>query len=105
MLIACRRIARARRLAEGLGTIPGIVVRIPRPETNMVFFEIVDVGLSNAEFLEQMLMAGVRMGQVRGQIRAVTHLDVTTEDIDLALRAAADIMNRAAVTRVAASIR
>lgn len=84
--------ARARRLAEGLGKIPGIVVRTPRPETNMVFFEIVDAGLSNAEFLEQMLMAGVRMGQVRGQIRAVTHLDVSTEDIDLALRAAADIM-------------
>ena len=58
----------------------------------MVFFEVVDAELSHAEFLEQMLMAGVRMGQVRGQIRAVTHLDVSTEDIDLALRAAADIM-------------
>jgi threonine aldolase len=67
-------------------------VRTPRPETNMVFFEIVDAGLSNAEFLEQMLRAGVRMGQVRGQIRAVTHLDVSTEDIELALRAADDIM-------------
>jgi len=35
--------------------------------------------------------AAVRMGQVRGQIRAVTHLDVGDEDIELALRAAADI--------------
>ena len=84
--------ARARRLAEGLAEIPGIVVRTPRPETNMVFFEVVAPGLSNGEFLEEMLRAGVRMGQVRGQIRAVTHLDVSAEDIELALRAAADIV-------------
>jgi threonine aldolase len=84
--------ARARRLAEGLDSIPGIVVRTPRPETNIVFFEVVDAGLSNAEFLDEMLRVGVRMGQVRGQIRAVTHLDVSAEDIELALRAAADIV-------------
>jgi threonine aldolase len=84
--------ARARRLAEGLAGIPGIVVRTPRPETNMVFFEVADTGLSNAEFLDEMLRAGVRMGQVRGQIRAVTHLDVSAEDIELAVRAAADIV-------------
>jgi threonine aldolase len=84
--------ARARRLAEGLGRIPGIVVKTPCPETNMVFFEIVDEALSNAEFLEQMLRAGVRMGQVRGQVRAVTHLEVSSEDIELTLTAAAHIM-------------
>lgn len=83
---------RARRLAEGLAAIPGIVVRTPRPETNMVFFEVVDAGLSNAEFVDEMLQAGVRLGQVRGQIRAVTHLDVSAEDIELAIRAAANIM-------------
>jgi hypothetical protein len=53
---------------------------------------IADARLSNAEFLEQLLRAGVRMGQVRGQIRAVTHLDVSSHDIELALSAAADIM-------------
>jgi threonine aldolase len=84
--------ARARRLAEGLAGIPGLMVRNPRPETNMVFFEVADAGYTSAEFLGEMLRAGVRMGQVRGQIRAVTHLDVTGEDIELAIRAAADIM-------------
>jgi hypothetical protein len=29
---------------------------------------------------------------VRGQIRAVTHLDVSTEDIERAIQAAADIV-------------
>ena len=84
--------ARARRLAEGLGAIPGILVRTPRPETNIVFFEIVEAGLSNAEFLAEMMRAGVRMGAVREQIRAVTHLDVSTEDIERAIQAAADIV-------------
>ncbi len=59
-----------------------------------MFFEIVEAeaGLSNTEFLGEMMRAGVRMGAVRGQIRAVTHLDVTTEDIELAIQAAADIV-------------
>jgi threonine aldolase len=84
--------ARARRLAEGLAAIPGILVTNPRPETNIIFFDIVEPGLSNAEFLGEMLRAGVRMGEVRGQIRAVTHLDVTTEDIERAIQAATDIV-------------
>jgi threonine aldolase len=57
-----------------------------------VFFDVVDPPLSNAEFVNEMLRAGVRMGLVRGRIRAVTHLDVSAEDIELALCAANDIM-------------
>jgi threonine aldolase len=84
--------ARARRLAEGLGAIPGIFVRTPRPETNMVFFDTTEAGLSNAEFLREMMRAGVRMGEVRGQIRAVTRLDVSAADVELAIQAATDIV-------------
>lgn len=93
--------ARARRLAEGLGKIQGIVVRNLRPETNMVFFDVVAAGWSNTEFLAGMLRAGVRMGQVRGQIRAVTHLDVSADDIELALSAAAEIVKAGPGHRVA----
>jgi threonine aldolase len=89
--------ARARRLAEGLAAIPGILVITPRPETNIVFFDAVGTGLSNAEFVAEMLRAGVRMGEVRGQIRAVTHLDIGDQDIELAINAASAIaMSRAA---------
>jgi threonine aldolase len=84
--------ARARRLAEGLAQITGITMKTTKPETNMVFFDVTGSGISNAEFLNGMLRAGVRMGQVRGLIRAVTHLDVSSEDIDLAIRAAADVV-------------
>jgi threonine aldolase len=89
--------ARARRLAEGLAAIPGISVITPRPETNIVFFDAAGTGRSNAEFVAEMLRAGVRMSEVRGQIRAVTHLDVSDADIALAIDAAAAIaMSRAA---------
>jgi threonine aldolase len=59
--------ALARRLAEGLGRIPGIIVKTPRPETNMVFFEVVEEGWSNAEFLEQIAnMAPIALAVDRG---------------------------------------
>jgi threonine aldolase len=82
---------RARRLAEGLAAIRGIQVTNPRPDTNIVFFDV-DAGVSNTEFVTDMMRAGVRMGMVRGQIRAVTHLDVSAEDVELAIRSAASIM-------------
>ena len=50
------------------------------------------LALPNGEFLEGMLRAGVRMGQVRGSIRAVTHLGVSADDIEFAIRAATDVM-------------
>jgi threonine aldolase len=87
--------ANARRLAEGLAEIPGIAVTTTQPETNMVFFTLGETGLSNADFLALMLEAGIRMGEVRGQIRAVTHLDVSAEDIELAIREAARIVKSA----------
>ena len=82
-------------LAEGLAEIPGIAVTTTQPETNMVFFTLGETGLSNADFLALMLEAGIRMGEVRGQIRAVTHLDVSAEDIELAIREAARIVKSA----------
>lgn len=79
--------ANARRLADGLATVPGIAVLTPEPETNMVYFDPSATGLSHAAFLDHLAERGVRMGQVRGAIRAVTHLDVSTADIDAAIAA------------------
>lgn len=79
--------ANARRLADGLAGIPGIEVLTPAPETNMVYFDPGALGLAHADFLDRLAASGVRMGAVRGAIRAVTHLDVGTADIDAAIRA------------------
>lgn len=81
----------AQRLAAGLAAIEGIKVRTPKPETNMVFFSSAGIGVSNAAFLAELRRRGVRMGEVQGEIRAVTHLDVSTADIDTAIAAVAEI--------------
>lgn len=79
--------AHARRLADGLADIPGIEVLTPAPETNMVYFDPAPLGMSHADFLDRLAALGVRMGAVRGAIRAVTHLDVGAADIDAAIGA------------------
>jgi threonine aldolase len=81
----------ARRLAAGLSEIEGIDVHTPEPETNMVFFSATRIGVSSAEFIAALGRRGVRVGEVRGQIRAVTHLDVSASDIEAAIEAVADV--------------
>ncbi|MFZ6646518.1 threonine aldolase family protein [Undibacterium sp. TJN25] len=87
--------ANAQKLATGLQAIDGIHVRTAVPESNMVFFTPALGGLTNREFLALLQEYGVRMGEVRGEIRAVTHLDVSPTDIDCALSAIRKIVDAA----------
>jgi len=77
----------ARRLASGLSEVEGIQVLTATPETNMVYFDPAGLGLPHDAFLSQLEARGVRMGKVRGAIRAVTHLDVSAADIETAIEA------------------
>ena len=83
--------ANARLLASGLAAIDGIEVRNPAPETNMVFFDVSGLGLSNREFVDRLAAAGVRMSGAGGQIRAVTHLDVSRQGVERALAAVGEV--------------
>ena len=85
----------ARLLAQGLAAIDGIEVRNAAPETNMIFFDVRGLGLRNREFVDRLAAAGVRMSGAGGQIRAVTHLDVSRQGIDRALAAVAEIASAA----------
>jgi threonine aldolase len=77
--------ATARRLAEGLAALPGVVVVEP-VETNMVFFRIDAPGLTQARFIERAWEEGVRLAELgHGRIRAVTHAGVDEADVDRAL--------------------
>lgn len=78
----------ARRLAEGLAKLPGVVLDPSTVETNIVIFEL--RGALDAEAAVTALLArGVRMGAMGPRtVRAVTHLDVSAEQIDRALDAA-----------------
>ena len=77
--------ANARLLAEGLGSIKGISLDTPTPETNIVFFHVADGRMSNADFQKRALERGVRFSGLATGLRAVTHLDVTQEDVEKAI--------------------
>ncbi|MGH7332660.1 MAG: threonine aldolase family protein [Candidatus Rokuibacteriota bacterium] len=78
----------ARRLAEGLATLPGIALDPSTVETNIVIFELRGA-LDASAAVAALLARGVRMGAMGARtIRAVTHLDVNAEQIERALAAA-----------------
>ena len=81
--------ANARRLAEGLAQIAGIGLDPDEVETNLVYFELDPArGTDGAAFCKALLARGVRMvalGPYR--VRAVTHLDVSSADIDTTIAA------------------
>ncbi|MDQ3067585.1 MAG: aminotransferase class I/II-fold pyridoxal phosphate-dependent enzyme [Actinomycetota bacterium] len=78
--------ARAKRLALGLAEA-GLAVDPDRTETNFVQVDVAP--LSNTEAMAQLAEQGVGLsGTIHPTVlRAVTHLDVTDEDIDAALEA------------------
>ncbi len=78
--------ARARRLAEGLAAA-GLPVDLDATETNFVQLDVQPLELTKAEALERLHQAGVGLsGTVhKTKLRAVTHLDVTDEDIERAI--------------------
>jgi threonine aldolase len=85
--------ANARRLAEGLADIPGIILDPSRVQTNIVYFELGEDGPNPVEFSQRLADQGVKMGPVGGRrIRAVTHHGIEADHIEQALVAVARVM-------------
>ena len=80
--------ARARRLAEGLAAAD-LPVELEQVETNFVQLDVGRLGLSAAEALDRMRVEGVALSiTVRPNVlRAVTHLDVSDDDVERAIEA------------------
>jgi threonine aldolase len=82
----------ARRLGEGLAGLPGVSLDPTTIETNIVFFELTGP-LGAATVVERLQARGVRMGAMGPHtIRAVTHLDVSAEQIERALHVARAVL-------------
>jgi threonine aldolase len=79
---------RARRLTRGLERA-GLPVDTRAVETNFVQLDVGALGLSSAEALERLAREGVGLSATihPGILRAVTHLDVSDEDIEEAVDA------------------
>jgi threonine aldolase len=74
--------AHARRLAEGLQGLPGVTAHTP--QTNIVFVDLAPEKAPGA--VDRLKAAGVLCTGLY-RLRLVTHLDLTTDDIDHAVRA------------------
>jgi len=76
----------AKKLAQGLAGIKGIGVQTEKVKTNLVFFEIASKNLTAVDLVNRLGERGIRMlptGPRR--IRAVTHYQITSRDIDYVL--------------------
>ncbi|MCP3856241.1 MAG: aminotransferase class I/II-fold pyridoxal phosphate-dependent enzyme [Actinomycetia bacterium] len=84
--------ANARRFAQAAGAVPGARVDLDGVESNMVFIDISESGADPATVSARLEEQGVRIGALGHRLRAVTHLDVTTTDVDTAAEVFASVM-------------
>jgi threonine aldolase len=82
--------ATAARLAAGLAETPGVEVDPRGVSTNMVYFR---VAMPAEQFAQEWHASGVAaLPMDATTIRAVTHIGITADDIDAALRAAGEVL-------------
>jgi threonine aldolase len=90
---------RARRLAEALAAA-GIAVDLEKVETNFVQMDVAPLGLDRDDALARLREAGVGLSATIHPtvIRAVTHLEITDDDIERAAEAIPEALLVAAPT-------
>jgi len=72
----------AKRLAQSLATIPGVMVDVEATETNMVLYKVPQAKDSTDVILRKCKEAGLLFNAVGDRaFRLVTHLDVTSGDV------------------------
>jgi len=85
--------ANARKLAQGLAAIDGLSITLEHIKSNIVFFKITRGDLPPHELTRRLKAEGVLVGPKEpDQIRAVTHYQISSEDIDFALNLIAKVL-------------
>ena len=85
----------AKRLADGLARIPGIRIDAAKVVTNIVSFEVDPAAMDAGTFQKACAEEGLRISRYLGnspRLRAVTHVDVSGDDIDAALEIARAVL-------------
>jgi threonine aldolase len=94
----------ARRLADSIAHLPGLSLSQP-VSTNIVLFRVDDERFTTLSFVETAGRAGVRLLTFgHGRIRAVTHCDVRTADIDEAVARLERVLRAGPVRSAAAPV-
>jgi threonine aldolase len=85
----------AKWLALGLKELEGVSIDPEQVETNIIIFNIANTGMTAPQMAEAMKRNGVLIHPIgKTQIRLVTHLDVSSEDIEKALKAFEKVLSR-----------
>lgn len=81
--------ANARRIADELESLG---FGVTQPDTNLVFVDPRPAGLDAASFAVALADRGVEISTIGARNRFCTHLDVTADDVEVALAAARDVL-------------
>ncbi|HEX8457454.1 MAG TPA: GntG family PLP-dependent aldolase [Pyrinomonadaceae bacterium] len=84
----------ARRLAEAVAELPGVVIDPERVVTNIVIFDVEGTRRTADEICARLGERGIRASGFGTSIRMVTHYDVSTADIDAAIKALRDVLGQ-----------
>jgi len=85
--------AHARRLAQGLAALPGVILDPASVPTNIVILELAPEAPTPQAFAAGLAARGIQLSPIGGRrLRAVTHYGLVAEDIDRAIAAARDIL-------------
>src|SRR5918996_860591 len=77
----------ARRLAEGVAEVVPGGLKPEDVETNIVFVDPTPLGMTAAEAADRLRGEGVLVTIVAGKVRMLTHVDVSTSDVETAIEA------------------
>jgi threonine aldolase len=87
--------ANAKRLAEALSKLPDVSVNPEEVDTNIVIFQVDPARMSPTDVVVEMQKRGVLMfpfGPTK--VRCVTHLDVSSDDIEAAIGAFSEVFEK-----------
>ncbi len=89
--------ANARRLAEGIAQIEGLVVDLGAVQTNILYFDLVSDKVDVQTFLTRLGEKGIKLLCIGGprRFRVVTHYGIEAEDIDVTLAAMREVLEKA----------
>src|SRR5215210_5021156 len=76
----------ARRLAEGLAELPGVRIDPQKVATNIIIFDVSETKRTADEICARLQERGVLASGFGTAIRMITHYDVSSADIETALR-------------------
>lgn len=81
--------ARAKKMADGLKQVEGLVLDAGTPSTNMIYFDLADrIPFDERELCEKMLKFGVLMDWASARrIRLVTHVGVDDSAVEKTVNA------------------